>query len=314
LSIWSHRDGPVIVIGSSGIDIISHAVGSIQSGTSNPCEFRLSPGGVARNIAENLARLGTDVYLITAVGDDTQGHDLLEHTMQSGVNIDYSRIVPDKTTGSYLAILDPEGNLNLGMYDMRVVEALSTKHLHSCSGLFKEASMVAVDANLPPKALRTVFSLARKYNVPVAADPTSVGQAPKLARHLDRITLLTLNANEANALCPRDIRVRDREEVLEVARYLLSQDVDIVVVAMAEFGVVYASTKVSGHVPAVQTDILDPTGAGDALTAAVIFGLLNNIPLDETVRLGISAAALTLRSPGTVSEELTLERLYAQLR
>jgi len=314
LSIWPHREGPVVVIGSSGIDIISRASEALQTGTSNPCEFRMSPGGVARNIADNLARLGTDVHLITAVGDDTQGREVLQHTMDAGVNIDYSRIVPDHATGSYLAILDKEGNLALGMHDMRVVEDITTPHLHACRDLFERASMVAVDANLPQKSLRTVMSLARKYNVPLAADPTSVGQAPKLTRHLDRLALLTLNAAEANALCPMEITISDREQVLEGAKYLRSMDVEIVVIAMAEFGVVYASAEGSGHVSAVQTEILDPTGAGDALTAAVIFGLINNIPLDESVRLGISAAALTLRSTGTVSQDLSLELLYSRLR
>jgi pseudouridine kinase len=83
---------------------------------------------------------------------------------------------------------------------------------------------------------------------------------------------------------------------------------------MAGFGVAYASPEVSGLVPAVQTVILDPTGAGDALTAAVIFALLNEIPLDEAVKLGASAAALTLRTPGSVVPDLSLELLYDQLR
>jgi len=60
--------------------------------------------------------------------------------------------------------------------------------------------------------------------------------------------------------------------------------------------------------------VLDPTGAGDAQTAAVLFGLLNGIPLDESVRLGISAAALTLRTPGSVVANLSLEMLYDELR
>jgi len=314
LTIWSHREGPVVVIGSSGIDIISRANEPLRGGTSNPCEFRMSVGGVARNIADNLARLGTDVYLITAVGDDTQGREVLQHTMDAGVNIDYSRIVPGHATGSYLAILNPDGMLNMGMHDMRVVEDITTAHLHACRDLFEKASLVAVDANLPKKSLRTVVSLARRYHVPLAADPTSVGQADKLTTHLDRLTLLTLNAAEANALCPQDITINDREQVLEGAKYLLSRDVGIVVIAMAEFGVVYASAEGSGHVSAIKTDIIDPTGAGDALTAAVIFGLINDIPIDESVQLGITAAALTLRSPGTVPQDLSLELLYNQLR
>ena len=64
---------------------------------------------------------------------------------------------------------------------------------------------------------------------------------------------------------------------------------------------------------AIRTRITDPTGAGDAMTAAVLFALLNNIDLDDAIRLGVSAASLTLRHPGSVYPNLTLEGLYDQL-
>jgi pseudouridine kinase len=59
--------------------------------------------------------------------------------------------------------------------------------------------------------------------------------------------------------------------------------------------------------------VVDPTGAGDALTAAVIFALLNNMDIDEAIKLGLSAASLTLRHEGTVVPDLSLEKLYDQL-
>ncbi len=82
---------------------------------------------------------------------------------------------------------------------------------------------------------------------------------------------------------------------------------------MAEFGVCYATSETTGHIPAIRTQVADPTGAGDALTAAVIFALLNDIEIDDAARLGVSAASLTLRHPGTVLSELTLEKLYDEL-
>jgi pseudouridine kinase len=90
--------------------------------------------------------------------------------------------------------------------------------------------------------------------------------------------------------------------------------VDIAIITMAEFGVSYATADSSGHLPAVQTEFVDPTGASDALTASVIFGLMNGIPLDESVRLGLSAAAYTLSVSGSVAKDLSLELLYDQLR
>ena len=67
------------------------------------------------------------------------------------------------------------------------------------------------------------------------------------------------------------------------------------------------------YVPALDIDIVDLTGAGDALSAAVIFGLSEEIPVGEAIRLGVSAAALTLQSRETVCSDLSLENLYDQL-
>jgi pseudouridine kinase len=100
---------------------------------------------------------------------------------------------------------------------------------------------------------------------------------------------------------------------MDAARYLVSSGVKIAIITLAEFGVCYATSETAGYIPAIRTEIIDPTGAGDALTAAVIFGLLNEIPIDEALRLGISAAALTLQHPGAVLPDLTLEKLYNQL-
>ncbi len=72
--------------------------------------------------------------------------------------------------------------------------------------------------------------------------------------------------------------------------------------------------RVSGNIPAIKTDVVDFTGGGDAMTAAIIFGLLNDLPVDECVRLGVSAAALTLHCRDTVCPDISLDGIYDQLR
>jgi len=306
--------GYVLVIGSAGLDIVGRANVDLHIGTSNPSNLRMSFGGTARNVAENLARLGTDVALITAVGDDPQGKQLLYQTSETGVNVDHVLIVNDQPTGTYLAILDHLGNLHLGMDDMRVIDSITSEYLRQQRELFKGAVIVFVDANLPPKTLKTAISLAWRAKIPIAADPTSVSLAPELIPHLERLWLITPNETEAEVLCPHPVPHADRDMAIDAARHLVSQGVDIAIITMAEFGLGYASANRSGHVPALLTEIVDPTGAGDALTAAVIFALLNDIPLDEAIRLGLSAAALTLRSQGTVATNLSIEMLYDGLR
>jgi len=112
------------------------------------------------------------------------------------------------------------------------------------------------------------------------------------------------------ALIPADA---DQSQAIDAAKYLVSRGVVLSIITLAEFGVVYATSETSGSIPAIHTEIEDPTGAGDALTAAVIFALLNDIPLDDAIRLGVSAASLTLRHRGAVTPELSLEKLYDQL-
>jgi pseudouridine kinase len=315
ISSLSHlTNGHALVIGSAGMDIVGRAETQIETGTSNPSALRMSLGGVARNVAENIALLGMDVVLITAVGDDPQGERLLKQTAASGVNVDHVLVVPDQPTGSYLAMLDHRGNLHIGMDDMRVISSIESIYLRERRDLFKEASAVFVDTNLPRKTLSTAISLAHRAKVPIAANPASVSLAPTLAPHLAKLWLITPNETEADAICPHPVPHAEPDRAIQAARHLVSEGVDFVVITMAEFGLSYASADSSGHVPAVQTEILDPTGAGDALTAAVIFGLLNGIPLDETVQLGLSAAAVTLRTQGTVARNLSLEMLYDQLR
>ncbi len=303
----------MIVIGAAGVDIVGRPLMELNPGTSNPGSLRTSPGGVARNVAENLARLGMETALITAVGDDPQGENLLSQTAEAGVEVEASLKIPDQPTGTYLAVLDRVGNLHLGLDDMQTVAHITPAHLRGWKRLFEQAMMVVIDANLTPKALEETMRLARVHRLPVAADPTSRSLALRLKPHLKELFLVTPNESEAEALSPLGNRVTDHDSGLRAARSLITAGVDVAIITMAEFGVIYATAEESGHISALRTEIKDPTGAGDALTAAVIFALLNDIPLDEAVRLGVSAAALTLRTLGSVHPELSLELLYNQL-
>ncbi|HEY5118785.1 MAG TPA: PfkB family carbohydrate kinase, partial [Anaerolineales bacterium] len=179
--------------------------------------------------------------------------------------------------------------------------------------LFRSAGMVFLDANLSPETIAEAVRLARKTGIPISADPTSRHLASRLTPHLHDLYLVTPNAGEAEILLGRPMRLEDPSEAVAAAQELVVRGVSIAVISLEEFGVAYATREGRGHIPGLHTVIVDPTGAGDALTAAVLFAVLNDIPIDEAVRLGISAASLTLRSKQTVIPDLTLERLYEEM-
>jgi pseudouridine kinase len=304
---------PILVIGAAGVDMVGVLNAPVSRGRGNLAYNRFSFGGVARNVAENLARLGHRTILLTAVGKDQLGERLLEHTRACGVDLPECHCQLDLPTASYLAVYNPEGYLELALEDMRALSGLTPAYLKTQKDLFHQAGVVFVDANLDPKALKTVFQLAKNAGVPVCADCTSTAMGPRLIPHMESICLLTANNAEATALFGGNPEVLDQSSALQAARQFVLHGVEIAVISLGKSGVCYSAQDVNGHIPAIQTQVLDPTGAGDALTATVLFGLVNDIPLDEAVRLGVTAASLVLRHSGTVYPELSLERLYDQL-
>jgi len=306
-------DGPVIVIGAAGIDVKGRPHKPLQMGTSNSGVVRNSVGGVARNIAENLARLEVPTILLSAVGQDHGGDLLIAHTSNAGVDVSHVLRLPDVNTGGYVAVQDEAGQLVVSVSEYDIVSAISPAYLQQHRALFAEAALIAIDANLSLKAMSSVFVWAKRYNVPVCADPTSHALASKLVKHLPDLHMVAPDAAEAAVLCGQTVPTTTSDTAIETAQCLVSLGVKIAIVTLAEQGLAYADGSSAGHVPALHTTVVDATGAGDALTAAVIFGLLNEMPLDEAVRLGVSAAALTLRARETVAPDLSLDRLYDEL-
>lgn len=308
----SEPRGPVLVIGASSLDVKGRALEPLVAGTSNQGVIRSSLGGVGCNIAENLARLGVPTTLLSAVGADEAGKQLLAQAADSGIDITHVLFDPEGRTGSYVAILDHQGRLHMSIDDMAILNQITPRYVNDRRRLFRDAAMVVIDANLSPTTLKTVFRLVRKYQVPICADPTSKNLASRLRPYLGQLHMVTPNQAEAEALL-EGWSTNGRDEAIAAAKQLVARGVEIAVITLAEMGVCYATSNESGHVPALDIKIVDFTGAGDALSAATIFGLLEKMPVDEAIRLGVSAAALTLQSRETVCHDLSLEKLYDQL-
>jgi pseudouridine kinase len=301
----------VLVIGAAGIDSKGKAKSPLILGSSTPGFIRVSVGGVARNVAENLARLGTEVILLSAIGPGSNGQRILENAAQAGINTDYLIVSAEHHTSAYIALLDEKGNLVMSVDDMEIMACLTPQIINRRRNLIRNTAMVVFDANLSQATIDSLVKTANRYQVRLCADPTTTTLAGRLTSHLPNLFMVTPNLPEAEVLSGHSIK--DENQAITAARALVNAGVKIAIITLAEEGVVYASARASGHIPAVATELVDSTGASDALTAAVVFGLLNNIPLDESLRLGASAAALTLACTDTVCADLSLELLYDNL-
>ena len=301
----------VVVVGLACLDIKGHVRQKIHPGASSPGQVRIAVGGVGRNVAENLARLGTHTALLAAVARDPFGHQVVKHTSAAGVDVSHVLFCRDQRTASYMALLDDEGNLAAAVDDTAIISEVTPRYVYDRRRLFRQARLVVVDANTPVETTETVIRLAKKYSVPLCLDPVSLELAPRYQDYLEHFHMLTAGTLEAAALTGR--AVTSRRTATDAARHLVAAGVEVVIINLGREGVVYATAEYNGYVPAVRCEVVDQTGAADALTAAVIYGHVNGIPLDEAVWLGVSAAALTMQSMETVRSDLSLDLLYQRL-
>jgi len=302
----------VLVIGAAALDVkVQTSVDKTRTGQSNPADIRSSWGGVARNIAENLTLLGASVQFITAVGDDEMGHNLIQHLNQVGVDTDATLRLPGRKTPAYVGIRRAE-SVWMAFDDMRIVQEITPDYLQEQRDLFKHADMICLDANPSPSTLETIFQLAQAYEIPVCVDPTTAVLAPKLRPFLTEIEALTPGLKEAEALLERSLP--DADAILWGTRTLAQQmGVTLAIITQGADGLSYATTEENGRLPPFEAEIVDPIGTGDALTAAVAYGLLEDLPPSEAVRLGLAAAAQTIICKETVCPYLDLGILYERL-
>ncbi len=300
----------VVVIGSAGIDVKGQP---LQMDTANLGRVRTAVGGVARNIAENLARLEVPTVLLTAVGEDLIGQQVIHSCKEAGIDCQYARHIAEGRTGTYMALMSPDGQLDVAISDFEIISALDSDYILEHEHLIQAADMVIIDATLTEDTLDTVFDLADQHSIRVAADPTTPSLAGRLCQYISQLYMVVPNASEIEMLCRLSSPEGDRDRAIQTARELVALGTEIAVVTMGEDGLAYADGSGQGYLRALKTEVIDTTGAGDAFTSAAIFGLLNEVPVDEAMRLGIAAASLNIGSEYTVLPSISQELLYDNL-
>jgi pseudouridine kinase len=304
--------GTVVVVGGANIDLKATSARPIVPGTSNPGATVVSPGGVGRNVAENLARLGTPVHLVAAVGADPLGDQLVAATAAAGVQV--QRVRRDApATGTYTAVLDAGGDLAVAIADMAATDGLAPADVLGARDLIAASALLVLDGNLAPATVAAALDLAAAAGVRVVLDPVSVPKAARLAGQLGPgrpLHLATPNADELAALTGR--AAGTPEQRLDAVRALHARGVAWVWVRLGERGSLLSGPDGAEEFPARAADVVDVTGAGDAMLAAYCHALLRGAAPAEAAAYGHAAAALTVASPHTVRPDLT-DRLVESL-
>jgi pseudouridine kinase len=300
----------IICIGAANLDRKLRSLDPVRMGTSNPARQDESFGGVARNIAENLARLGAPVGLITAVGDDASGAALMDHAEAAGIDTRGSLRLSGASSGTYTAVLDQHGDMLLALADMALYDQLTPDALARTSHQRACASLTIADLNLPACTVQALLEDAVRFGVPLVLVAVSEPKMDRLPHNLAGLRLLILNQGELEARIGRAI---DSDAAMAAAcAALQAQGAQDLIVTRGARGVSYTTPAGIAHLAAPDASVIDVTGAGDAFAAAVSFTLhQDSEDLELACRRGLVLAAMTVACAQTVCPSLSPDSLDA---
>ncbi len=297
----------ILCFGGATLDRKYRSLAPLFAGSSNPAVSHVSAGGVARNVCETLVRLGAHAGLATLVGDDDAGRRIVADLAALGADMSAVRTVGEGRTAEYVAILDADGALSVGLADMAIFDRLEEADCDRLAPRLAEARWVFADCNLPSNVLARLISDAAGASWRLALDPVSVAKAARFPSRLDGVSLLILNRDEGEA-------ITGATEPDGILARLLERGAQSIVLTAGTAPVLVAKSEGVTPVPVVEAKVTDVTGAGDALIGAILAGLCAGRPLVDAVSAAVQISALTVASAETVRGDLSPDLLDLNAR
>lgn len=289
----------VVCIGGMNLDRKFHLNHSFSLYTSNPASSTWSIGGVARNIAENLGRLNLSVELLSLGGQDQEFDTIKKHSCQY-MNFNSVMRLPNITTSHYSAIIDSEGEMVFAIADMSICDEMTPDWLKQFEHTLLKARLLLIDLNLPKETVEYVIHFANQHQIPLVIVPVSAPKMNHLPQTLQYVDWFIVNYDESVAF------FKEENTEIQLCQQWINRGIQNIILTHGSKGVWYQSQQTHcRHIacPPVEK-VIDATGAGDAFSAGVIYGLLKQSPIEQVIHYGLTNAYHTIQSGHTVRHSL----------
>lgn len=303
------QEQEVVVVGGVNVDISGTSFTPIVPGDSNPGHVTLAMGGVGRNIAENMSRLGLRVSMITALGEDSHAQQLRASCRETGIDLTHSLVVPGGRTSTYLCLNDSNGEIVVAVSDMAIYDQLTPAFLQSKLDILNRAALVVLEGNLSQES---IDFLAAHCTAPMAADPVSSKKAAKLKNAQGRFAFMKPNRMEASLLT--GVEITDDASLDEAAHAFFRKGLPNVFISLGSRGVYFNDGKERDIVPCFPCKVVNTTGCGDAFMAAAALGFVKGCSLREMARLGLAASNICAQADSAVNPRISMEAIDSILK
>jgi len=294
----------MLVIGSIFVDVKGFAFEHYMPEGRNLGDVQVVAGGVCRNVAENLSRLGRSVRFVSMVDDDAVGRQVKDELTAMGIDTSHVVTAP-RGMGMWLAILDEHGALAGSISRQPDFSALERYLKDNGDAVMQGARAVALEIDTSAEISGLVLELARRHQVPVYAIVGNMGVILQHPEYLHDVSCFICNEMEAARLFRAELAHVSPEEMLKALKSGSAlAGIPAMVITMGPQGAVYMDNISGefGYCPPLPTKVVDTTGAGDAFFSAAVSALVDGEPLSSAVQAGTQLAARTLGVQGSCTD------------
>jgi len=273
----------ITVIGSMNMDLVVDTNRFPENGeTILGKDFYTFPGGKGANQAVAAARLGGDVHMIACVGNDVFGTELTRKLNEEGVdttNVSYSS---EKSTGIANIILSENDNRIIVVPGANYM--LTPQAIEGVKDIIKMSNVVVMQLEILSETVKAVLKICDELNIPVVMDPAPAEYFD--SDMISSIRYITPNQYECEQLFGVQL-----DEALEMYPNQL-------IVTLGKDGVRYFDGEKHIHIEAIQTNVVDTTGAGDTFNGALAFAISHQYALYDAVKFANAASSLSVEKLG----------------
>ncbi len=301
------KEDYVVGIGACNVDVYGKSRIPIRTRYDHPADISSSVGGVMHNIICNFTRLGGDGRLITAYGSDSYGKTILEDCQRNGIDLKDSLYVEGASSGIFMQIQDENNDMYLAICDMSILDHITPEYLRGKEKIIAGAGLVVIDPSLSNEAIETLIDIC-KDKVGIYIDPISDNFALKVRPYVPYFDLIKPNRSELENLS--GMKIRDDDDLEKACRSLLDKGLKKIVTSLSEEGILYMDHERKYRKKfKEEKHMVNASGAGDALMAALIHGEVSGLSVEETVDYGLAAGIAAVRAPGTINENMSVALL-----
>mgnify|MGYP003292595806 FL=1 len=282
----------IVVIGAVFVDIKGYPESNFIPSGRNAGRVEQVHGGVARNVAEDIANCELRPTFVSLVDRSGTGLDVVRKLKDHKVNTDYIRTTHDGM-GTWLAVFDNDGDVYASISKRPDLMPIADILDEQGDEIIGNADSIVIEICVDKEIVKRVFKLAKKYNKRVFAVVANMGIALERRDFLQAIDCFVCNIQEAGMLFSDDYTGKSADEMEDIlSSKVIAARIPSMIVTMGANGAVYADKFGNkGHSPARRVEVKDTTGAGDSFCAGVAIGLTYGKTLAEACEIGAHLAA-----------------------